>query len=172
MTGLIILIYTFLFILGAGGIYLFQGRDVLLTSCDLSLVSCVLGTLAGLLVTLVTIISSRLFGFIRDLEKEFKGILGRLSISGIILIALSSSIAEETFFRGALQPHLGLIATSLIFGLLHFPINRRYIPWTVFAVGMGFLLGWLFIYTESLITPIITHSLVNGINLYRIRREL
>ncbi|MEK7448206.1 MAG: CPBP family intramembrane glutamic endopeptidase, partial [Planctomycetota bacterium] len=109
-----------------------------------------------------------LFKLVQVLEEEFRNILGPLNGQEIFLIACFSAVGEEFFFRGALQPKLGLIPTALLFGLLHFPINKKYLIWTIFAVVMGFLLGWLYLYTGSLVTPIITHFIINQINLYRL----
>lgn len=126
------------------------------------------GLLAGSSVTVLTLILARLFTFVRNLESEFRMVLGRLGLLHCIILALMSGLAEETLFRGGFQPVLGLIPTSLIFGLAHFPLKQSLIPWTIFACLMGLLLGWLYIETRSLFTPIITHTLVNLVNLYRI----
>ena len=46
--------------------------------------------------------------------------LGPLSLAECWLLALVSGVAEEAFFRGALQPQVGLLAASLLFGAAHF----------------------------------------------------
>lgn len=120
---------------------------------------------------MLSLIGSRVFRFMRVLEEEFRHLLGKLSFTEILIIALVSGWAEETFFRGALQPLLGLTITSFIFGLLHFPMNQKFVPWTLFATGMGFLLGVLYIRTGTVITPIIVHTLVNLVNLLRITAQ-
>lgn len=43
-----------------------------------------------------------------------------LSFRETTLIGLAAGFGEEFFFRGALQPEIGLIFSSLIFSLLHF----------------------------------------------------
>jgi len=60
-------------------------------------------------------------------------------------------------FRGLLQPWLGLTATSVLFGLLHVIPRREMIPWTIFSVAAGFLLGWLFAFSGTLVAPIACH---------------
>jgi membrane protease YdiL (CAAX protease family) len=74
-------------------------------------------------------------------------------------------VAEEAFFRGALQPHVGLVAASLIFGLAHFAPRRDLLPWTAFSLGAGLLLGGLFEMTGNLLAPVAAHALINAVNL-------
>jgi len=131
----------------------------------------VYGVASGLIIIILSLILARWLGFIKALEDEFASLLGGLSLGQCLVLALTSGIAEEILFRGALQPWLGLVATSIIFGLAHFPVKKSLVPWTVFALLMGLLLGWLYIVTQSLWTPIITHSLINLVNLYRISKE-
>ena len=84
----------------------------------------------------------------------------------VVALALASGVAEEAFFRGALQPHVGLVAASLIFGVVHFVPRREFLPWTVFAVAAGFLLGWLFDTTGNLVAPVVAHTTINAVNLW------
>jgi membrane protease YdiL (CAAX protease family) len=127
-----------------------------------------IGSLVATIVISINIISSNLFAWARNIENEFAKILGHLSNVEILLIALTSSIAEESFFRGAMQPALGLIATSLIFGLIHWGPSSKFLPWTIMAIIMGFVLGLLYQWSGSIATPIACHFLINGVNLKRI----
>lgn len=107
----------------------------------------------------------------RDLELAFVRLLGPLRFRTCLLLALTSAAGEELFFRATLQPELGFVATSCLFGLLHFPFERHLILWTPFALGMGFLLGWLYENQgHSLFAPMATHFLINFLNLLRIGR--
>ncbi|MBI4835336.1 MAG: CPBP family intramembrane metalloprotease [Planctomycetes bacterium] len=167
-------IYSIVLIISLLGIYYFKGLAYLLDAFHIypdTYIIIGLGLGGGCGVVAVSIISAYLFKRVKDLQQEFTLILGRLSSFEIIVVALSSGIAEEVLFRGLLQPYLGLAITSVIFGMLHFPVKRVYIIWTVFAVGMGFMLGWFYELTGSLLTPIITHVLVNAINLFRLEDD-
>jgi membrane protease YdiL (CAAX protease family) len=130
--------------------------------------SALIGTAAGLLVTALSQLSVSRFAWARRLEEEFARILGPLTMFEVVLLALLSSVAEEAFFRGAMQPSLGLALTSLIFGLLHVGPSKTYLPWTAMALCMGFALGALYLWTGTLIAPILCHFLINTINLRRI----
>jgi membrane protease YdiL (CAAX protease family) len=130
--------------------------------------SALIGTAAGLLVAVLSQLSVSRFAWARRLEEEFARILGPLTMFEVALLALLSGVAEEAFFRGAMQPSLGLVITSLIFGLLHVGPSKTYLPWTAMALGMGFALGALYLWTGTLIAPILCHFLINTINLRRI----
>ncbi len=83
----------------------------------------------------------------------------------LVLVAVFSGVAEEALFRGALQPMLGLLATSVLFGALHVGPDRRYLVWTLWAVGAGFLFGFLYEWTGGLLAPTIAHVLHNSATL-------
>ena len=97
--------------------------------------------------------------------------LGSLSVGNALLLASASGLAEEMLFRGALQPVVGWIAASVLFGALHFVPRREFLPWTVFAIVAGLLFGALYEWTGNLLAPAIAHVLVNGVNLPRLIRE-
>jgi membrane protease YdiL (CAAX protease family) len=111
---------------------------------------------------------SRLSAWARDLEVEFKKIFGDLRAWEIGSLALLSGFVEELLFRGAMQPVFGIVLTSLIFGLLHVGPGRVFWPWTLLAVAMGFLLGWLREFTGAITAPVVVHVGVNLVNLARI----
>ena len=108
------------------------------------------------------------FKWAARLEESISKVLGHLDKHTIIVLALLSAIGEEFFFRGAVQAEFGYIFASLIFGSIHFIPQKTFIPWTIFAIVMGFILGWLYIYSENLLFPMITHGGINYINLIRI----
>ena len=110
------------------------------------------------------------FRWARELDQEFRIILSPMTLGGALVLAVGSGIAEETFFRGVMQPVFGLYVTSLAFGLLHYPMNRRLIPWTVIAIVMGFTLGLVYQTTDSLFAVAFAHGLINFFELADIAR--
>ena len=92
-------------------------------------------------------------------------LLGRLDWRRCLVLALLSGIVEETLFRGMLQPRIGLVAASLLFGLVHFAPRRELLPWTLMSIAAGFLLGWLFDATGNLVAPVVAHAGINAVNL-------
>jgi membrane protease YdiL (CAAX protease family) len=105
------------------------------------------------------------------LARALAGVLQGISVPNALLLALASGMAEEMLFRGALQPQVGWLAASLLFGLVHFVPRRVFLPWTGFAVVVGFLFGALFLWTGNLVAPVVAHVLVNAVNLPMLIRE-
>ena len=100
-----------------------------------------------------------------QLARSMAPVLGKLSVPNAILLALASGFAEEVFFRGALQPRVGWVLASLLFGCVHFVPRREFLPWTGFAIGAGFVFGGLFVWTGNLVAPMVAHIVVNAVNL-------
>ncbi|HEX9814614.1 MAG TPA: CPBP family intramembrane glutamic endopeptidase [Myxococcota bacterium] len=95
-------------------------------------------------------------------------LLGKRSLRDCIALGVVSGVAEEAFFRGVLQPALGWLTASLIFGLVHFAPRRELLPWTGFALCAGLVLGGLFEVTGNLVAPIVAHVGINAVNLRRL----
>jgi len=128
-----------------------------------------LGGGVGLLVVALTQILTRHVRSFQLLEVELAKVLGPLTSREILQFVVLSGLAEEALFRGCIQPALGYWATSILFGLVHFvPGSRVLLPWTLFALGGGFLFGGLFAWRESLIAPAVAHVVINGLNIYMI----
>jgi membrane protease YdiL (CAAX protease family) len=89
----------------------------------------------------------------------------------LVLVSVFSGVGEEAFFRGALQPVLGLVLTSLLFGVLHVGPDRRYLVWSLWAVAAGFLFGFLYQWTGGLLAPMTAHVLHNAATLLLWRRS-
>ena len=106
-----------------------------------------------------------------DLSRRLAEAVGPLSLPQCFVLALASGIGEEFFFRGALQPVVGLGWASLLFGLIHLGPDRAWLPWTGFALVMGLGLGALYILTGSLWAPVVAHVVINGVNLPRLARR-
>lgn len=124
---------------------------------------------AGIAIAGVTIALTRVLvrrtRWARDLHVAFRELLGPLDTPTIAVLALASGTGEELFFRGALQPSIGLVITSLVFGAIHIGKDRRFFAWTIWATAMGFLLGAVHEATGSLVGPIVAHVAVNYENL-------
>jgi membrane protease YdiL (CAAX protease family) len=91
---------------------------------------------------------------------------GDILFVNLVLIAPS----EEILFRGLLVPRMGLIPSSIAFGLLHF-VGYRAWGEVVVATLFGLLLGWIFLHTGSLCGPWVAHALSNIISMNYIRRR-
>lgn len=129
----------------------------------------------GLLVAAITIGSTRVLleraRWARALRHELKMLVEGATGAQLVLLALASGVAEELFFRGAVQPSAGLVVTSLAFGLLHVGPRREFLPWTLWAMVMGLVLGGVYELTGALEGPVLAHVLVNAVNLRVIARH-
>jgi hypothetical protein len=108
------------------------------------------------------------FEWARRLNAEFRRLLGPLTLGQVTVLAITSAVAEEAFFRGAMQPALGYPATSIIFGLLHLGPGRVYWPWTFSALAAGFAFGGITLYTGDILAATLAHFTVNYFNLWHL----
>jgi uncharacterized protein len=114
----------------------------------------------------------RLLPVLRRISDELAPLLvDGARVRDLVLVSVMSGVGEEAFFRGALQPVLGIVVTSLLFGALHVGPDRRYLVWTVWAVGAGFLFGALYEWTGGLLAPATAHVLHNTATLLLWKRS-
>ncbi len=128
------------------------------------------GLLAGVTTACGTVALGILFYRILPVLRRLSDDLAPHLIDGakcrnLVLVSIFSGLGEESFFRGALQPEIGLVASSLLFGVLHLGPDRRYLVWTVWAVGVGFLFGLLYLWTGGILAPVTAHVLHNAVTL-------
>lgn len=106
---------------------------------------------------------------LRNSAADLQRIFGNLTTGQIATVALMSGLGEEILFRGWLYHETGLWISSIIFGLVHFPPNRRWLYWPIFAFAMGIVFGWLYGWSGTLLFPILLHA---GINFFNMRMLL
>jgi hypothetical protein len=133
--------------------------------------SLLLGVSFGLLIVLSTRLVVPRFRWARRLHSELRPIARSISLTGIAVLAALSSLGEELLFRGLLQPWLGVIVQSLVFGIVHQIRGPSRWVWVTWATGVGLILGVIFELTGSLLGPLAAHALVNGLNLLYLRNH-
>jgi membrane protease YdiL (CAAX protease family) len=84
---------------------------------------------------------------------EVRAFFADTALIDLVLISLLAGIAEEILFRGVIQEKLGLVAASIIFGLVHF-LSPAYV---IVTILMGFYIGIIYQMTNSLLVPIQLH---------------
>jgi membrane protease YdiL (CAAX protease family) len=107
----------------------------------------------------------------RQLELRLSELLGDLTESDALALAVLSGFAEELFFRGAVQGSWGLLPATLLFAVLHTGPGRAFRVWTLFAGVAGLALGGLMVWRGNLLAPVLAHFLVNAVNLRRLLRK-
>jgi membrane protease YdiL (CAAX protease family) len=78
-------------------------------------------------------------------------------LSDVVVISIAAGIGEELFFRGVLQPEIGLVAASIVFGLVHMG-GRGTFAFACWVAVMGLALGMLANVSEGLVAPIVAHT--------------
>jgi uncharacterized protein len=102
-------------------------------------------------------------------EEHLRPYLAGASAGGIVLLSLMAGIAEEALFRGVIQtglterlPAWGAVSIgAILFGVVHWLT----LSYAVLAGLIGAYLGILFLVTDNLLVPIITHALYDVIAL-------
>jgi membrane protease YdiL (CAAX protease family) len=139
--------------------------DPELSSFRLLVIGLGAGTGLGVVVVLLSRLMVARLPWARGLYRFFREALGPLDWGRVTALAVFSSIGEELFFRGAMQPALGLWITTLIFAVLHFPSRISLWPWTVMAGVLGLAFGILTQHTGSVAGATLAHFLINLLNL-------
>jgi membrane protease YdiL (CAAX protease family) len=88
-------------------------------------------------------------------------------LAGILVIGVLAGIGEEVFFRGLIQPkfrlytgsiHWGIWLTAIVFSAIHMQFYG-FLP----RMFLGAIFGYLYVYSGSLVYPILAHIFNNSI---------
>lgn len=96
-------------------------------------------------------------------------LFGNLNLIALFYVSLLAGFGEEFLFRGLIQFHLSsfigqvpsLFIVSILFGLAHLITPGYAIITTIY----GFYLGFLEIYFENLLSPVVSHAFYDFIAL-------
>jgi len=96
----------------------------------------------------------------------------QLSFIEILFISICAGVGEELFFRGAVQPYLGVWITAFLFVLFHGYINPFNLPLTVYGIYMVMVIGVLGLFTEYLGigTAMVAHTFIDVILIFRLSK--
>jgi membrane protease YdiL (CAAX protease family) len=127
----------------------------------------------GALLAATTVLASRVLArrteWTRALHEALRPAVRDADGVTIACMAISSGVGEELLFRGLLVPLVGIVASSIGFGLLHQVRGPARWVWAVWACGMGALFALVFTVTGSLAGAVLAHVAINGANLRYIR---
>jgi len=87
-------------------------------------------------------------------------LFGKRPLWHILAISTIVAICEEILFRGAIQHAFGPYWTSILFAAIHIRYLQHWIM-TALVFGVSYGLGWIYIQTGSLWTPIIAHLVID-----------
>lgn len=107
---------------------------------------------------------------VRSVYREtIQPLFGSMTPFGAVAIGVAAGVGEEWFFRGIVQPLLGLVGASVVFGLAHVG-GLRMLAFGVWAALMGLVMGALASVTGGLTAPMVAHGLYDVLALEYIRR--
>ena len=113
------------------------------------------------------------WSFVKSLRRLYNTLLvpmfSKVRCRDIVLIIVAAGIGEELLFRGVIQPTIGLVPASVIFGIAHFG-GRGMVMFGIWAGLMGLIFGWLAVISDGLLAPIVAHAGYDAIALTYIRR--
>jgi membrane protease YdiL (CAAX protease family) len=126
----------------------------------------------GALVAIATVRTTRILGraeWARALHADLRPLTYGLGNGPIFVMALASGVGEELFFRGWLTPLVGVLLSSLVFGLLHQVRGRARWAWAGWATVMGLVFATIYELTGHLAGPVLAHVSINFANLRYLR---
>lgn len=113
------------------------------------------------------------WSFVKSLRRLYGTLLvpmfSKIRYRDVVLISVAAGIGEELLFRGVIQPTIGLIPASVIFGIAHFG-GRGMVMFGIWAGLMGLIFGWLAVTSDGLLASVVAHAGYDAIALTYIRR--
>ncbi len=167
------LFYGLMFALGVGLQYVTAGRFLPPPVWPRPALAAEVVVLAVALILQVVLLrwGTRSNRHIRELFNELAGVFRGVPLRTCVLLAVISGIAEETLFRGALQPVLGPAIATLLFAAVHFPATKRLRPWPLYALVMGIALAALAELSGDIVSAVLLHIAINTISLVTLARR-
>jgi hypothetical protein len=104
-----------------------------------------IGLAAGIIVLLI-VTRFKIFKGVLDMISEVQASVGLTHVQWAFL-SLAAALGEETLFRGALQPLMGILLSSVLFILLHGYLTSKDSGMRIMGVllfGLSCVLGLLF----------------------------
>jgi uncharacterized protein len=137
-----------------------------------------LGIALGLAITLLSTLIYEAWADYRTAANSYlEMVLKPLVLVDVIWLGILPGMSEELLFRGVILPSfgmnaVGLVVSSLIFGLLHMA-NLRHWQYAAWAVVVGGGLGLMTIATDSLLPAVTTHIFTNSLSglLWKLKQQ-
>lgn len=124
------------------------------------------GLILGVIIIIASLILTKVWTKYRiSAEKYLDLVITPLEMTDLIWVGLLPGLSEELLFRGVMIPALGydwfaLIISSVFFGILHFNDQESW-HYVVWAIIIGFVLGFSAYLTGNLLIPVVAHIFTN-----------
>lgn len=127
----------------------------------------------GVAIAIATVLATRSLlrraAWAQALHRELRPAAMLHGRGALVLLGVASATGEELLFRGLLAPAVGVLASSIAFGLLHQLRGSARWAWVAWATLMGLAFALLFLATGSLLGPLVGHAAINVVNLRLLR---
>ncbi|MBI5496898.1 MAG: CPBP family intramembrane metalloprotease [Deltaproteobacteria bacterium] len=130
-----------------------------------------LGVAGGLAFAVLSALASRWVPALRAVDEALAALIGPVDVQEALIMAAFSGLCEEVLFRGALQPLLGPVAATVLFGLAHLPPRRDLWPWSLTALVAGAGLAALTLWSGNILGAVAAHAVVNAVGLVRLGKQ-
>ena len=122
-----------------------------------------LGVILALLAVAAVLYAIGGEGAVPDQPPEVIGLVIALPILVRFMLSLSAGVVEELFFRGLLQPRIGVLASSTLFVMAHLSYAQ---PFLLIGVGLlSILFSALVIWRQNIWAAISAHAVFDAIQL-------
>lgn len=144
------------------GVFLLKENLILKLLNDINVILIGKGLFLGLALFGLVLVNYLYVGFLTEWSKRVVlPVLKQFEFKWLLAMGGLAGVSEELFFRGALQPLIGIILASLLFGFVHYYGKRDLLPYGIIAAVMGLIMGLAFEATNSLVVPVVAHSTYN-----------
>ncbi|VVB77492.1 CAAX protease self-immunity [uncultured archaeon] len=116
-----------------------------------------------LLLELIVTVVSQLTGV--SINTNVNVIFAGAPVWFLIFSCFVAPVSDEALFRGLAVPRLGVVASALIFGVMHASYDSSFGIEVIAAVVFGLIAGYVFKKTKSLYPAIGAHVMVNTLTL-------
>ncbi|MFO0663423.1 MAG: type II CAAX endopeptidase family protein [Polyangiaceae bacterium] len=90
-------------------------------------------------------------------------------VSVLVVQAFLTGVSEELLFRGALTPLIGVVLSSILFGLVHQMRGRGRLLWAASSAAVGCAFALVYVASGELVGAIGAHVFINVVNALYLR---
>lgn len=109
--------------------------------------------------------------FARSIQVTVRQVFGLMELRTLVVISFLAALGEEFFFRGVLQPVIGVTGASLIFAVLHSGFRRELWAYGLTAFIISVIFGLLYHVGGELWAAVAAHATYNLVTSFAISRK-
>ncbi|MDZ4750070.1 MAG: CPBP family intramembrane glutamic endopeptidase [Flavobacteriales bacterium] len=114
--------------------------------------------------------------FMKEVNTKYVNLFAQFKLgwNEIMFVSFCAGVGEEILFRGAIQPLLGIVITSVFFVAIHGYLNPREWRICVYGVVLTFVIGALGYASAhvGILSAIIAHMMIDIWLLFMLQRDI